>query len=156
LADLFDVQDELASLLAATIARLLEVEIASRVGGKSPASLSSYEHMLRGQWYFDQFTRPANDEAIACFRKAVAIDPNNAFALSWLALSHINRWCTDFSEDDLRYGADLAAQAVKMDPTDARCFLACGWGQLWTHGLETAKSSLDQAIALNPSDSDAL
>ena len=156
LADLFDLQDEIANLLAATIARVLEIEIAARVGGKSRASLNSYEHVLRGQWHFDQFTRPGNEEAIACFRKAVETDPQNAYALAWLAQGHINRWCTDFSDHDLRYGVGLAAQAVKIDPSDARCFLTCGWGQLWTHGLETAIGSLDQAIALNPSESDAL
>jgi len=156
LADLFDLQDEIANLLAATIARLLEVEIAARVGSKPPADLKSYELMLRGQWHFDQFTRPGNDEAVACFEKAVASDPHNAYAMAWLAMSHINRWSTDFSDDDLRYGVELAAQATKMDPTDAKGFLTCGFGQFWTHGLEAAKGSLDQAIALNPSESDAL
>lgn len=156
IADLFDLQDEIANLLAATIARLLEVEIAARLGSKPRARLSSYEHLLRGQWHFDQFTRPGNDEAIACFKQAVAIDPTNAYALAWLALSHINRWSTDFSDHDLRYGVELAAQATRMDPTDAKCFLTCGFGQLWTQGLDAARTSFDQAIALNPSESDAL
>jgi TolB-like protein len=156
IAGLFDLQDEIANLLAATIARMLEVEIAARVGGRSSVKLKSYELVLRGQWHFDQFTRSGNEEAFACFTRAVESDPHNAYALAWLAQSHINRWCTDFSDHDLRYGVELAAQAVKIDPSDARCFLTCGWGQLWTHGLETAKGSLDQAIALNPSETDAL
>ena len=155
-ADLFDLQDEVANLIAAAISRHLAIEVTSRSGGKNAANLSSYENLLLGLWQFRKLTRPANDDAIASFSRAVELDPRNIDALAWLALGHINRWCTDFSSEDVKTGVALAIQAIERDPTNARSHLTLGFGQLWFQGLDAARKTMDRAVTLNPVDSDVL
>ena len=154
ISDLFDLQDEIANLVVATIAAHLEMEIATQSARKPPASLSSYECLMQGVWHFRKLTRPGNDLALSCFRQAVEHDPRSAEALAWLAMGHINKWPTDFSDDDVRMGVDLSLRAIELDPSNARCHMTCGFGQLWTQSLEVARKSIERSVALNPGESD--
>ena len=153
LADLFDVQDEVADLVAATVAKQLEVEITGRTSRRHPGSLSVYENMLQGHAHFNKLTRAGNDAAFAYYKRAVDGDPGNGEALAWLAICHDEQGLNELNLDDLRTGVALSAQAVEREPASARCHSIHSFGQLWVSSVDAALASAERALSLNPGDS---
>jgi TolB-like protein len=154
--DLFEVQDDVAHLVAAAVARLLEIEITARSGAKSPANLSSYEHILQGHWHFRKMTIASNLEARASFKRACQIDSRSAEAMSWLGVTYSNNWPNEFALDDAHCGATLCAEAVNLDPADAHCHAMLGFAELCVGNLDAAVRASARAVSLNPGDSHVL
>ncbi len=150
--DLFEVQDDVADMVAATISRQLEIEISGRSLRQHPASLKIYELTLRGVWHYFAFTRDSMNQAIACCEQALAEDPDYREALTWLGASKCARYEIDFDLGDLRVGMDLVERVIKLDPTDSRPFVTYSLSACIIHGLDAARSSVDHALRLNPGD----
>ena len=156
LQDIFAVQDEIASVIAATLVGRIELEVATRSPAASPASLSSYEYVLKGLWHFRSLTLRDLDIATDCFKRAIAAHAENAEAWRWLSACHFDRWLIDFSRDELAEGLRLAARAVELDPASALCHTAVALCQLWAQGVDAALPAFDKAMALNPGDPEVL
>jgi TolB-like protein len=154
--DLFEVQDDVAHLVAAAVARLLEIEISAKSDAKPPANFSSYEHILKGHWHFRKLTIASNLAARASFESALHIDPRSAEAMGWLGLTYSNNWLQAFDLDDARRGATLCAEAVNLDPADAHSHALLSFAELCVNNLDAAVRAGDRAVNLNPGDSNAL
>jgi TolB-like protein len=154
--DIFEIQDEVANIIASTLAGRLEIEITARAQNKQLSNFSSYEHILQGYWHFRKLTRAGNDQAMASFERAIELDPRNAEALSWLSWCYYSRWLYDFSGEDLKIGTRRSMEAIECDPANANCHLFHGFGQLWVAGANAAERSFNRAFALNPGDSNVL
>ncbi len=152
MADLFSLQDEISELVASAIARHLEIEINVRSSAQPTAALSSYEHLLQGYWHFKKLTRAASLAARASFESAVALDPRNAEALSWLGVTYCEEWVQDFVAARATQGEALAAQAVALDPANAKCHAIHAWALLCIGELDRALRAGDLATSLNPGD----
>ena len=152
IADLFDVQDEVADMVAATISRQLEIEISSRSMRQHPASLKIYDLTLRAVWHYFAFTRDSMKQAIVCCEQALAEDPDYREALVWLGNSKCARYEIDFDLGDLREGMDLVERVIKLDPTDSRPFVTYSLSACIIQGLDAARSLVDHALRLNPGD----
>ena len=152
IADLCDVQDEVAAMVAATISRQLEIEISSRSMRQHPASLKIYDLTLRGVGHYFTFTRDSMNQAIACCEQALAEDPDYREALVWLGISKCARYEIDFDLGDLRVGMGLIERVIKLDPTDSRPFVAYSISLTTNNRLDAARSAVDHALRLNPSD----
>ncbi len=152
LSDLFDLQDEISELVAAAVARHLEVEINVRSSGRPHTSLSSYEHMLQGYWHFKKLTRAGVVAAKECFERAIALDPGNAEALGWLGVTYCETWVFDFLIENAIRGAELTAQAIALSPANATCHAIHTWALLCVGDLAGAMSVSARGISLNPGD----
>src|ERR1700746_2895262 len=76
LDDIFDLQDQVtASVVGAIEPRLQQAEI-ERAERKPTESLDAYDYFLRGMSAFHEWTRDANNKALALFSKAIDLDPN--------------------------------------------------------------------------------
>ena len=155
-SDLFSLQDEISELVAAAIARHLEIEINVRSSGRPHASLSSYEHMLQGYWHFKKLTRAGSLAAHQCFERAVALDPRNAEALGWLGVTYCESWIMDFSEGNAIKGAALSGQAIALDPANSTCHAIHAWTLLCTNDREGAVRTGRRGVVLNPCNPAAL
>ena len=85
---IFDIQEEMARQIAATIEPELskvEQQLAAR---KAPESLDAWDCYQRGLWNLWRFTTPGFDQAEAYFQRAIDADPN--FARGHGALSYVN------------------------------------------------------------------
>jgi tetratricopeptide (TPR) repeat protein len=153
MADLFDVQDDVADLVAASVAKHLEIEITGRSARQHSASLSADEEMLMGHWHLSKQIPDNYAAAIASYQRAVAGDHNAGEALGWLAQALMDRYFLFFDSDSLREGVEKAAQAALLDPSSARSHMFLGYGQLWVSGLGPARVSLKHALDINPGDS---
>lgn len=152
-SDLFGLQDEISELVAAGIARHLEVEINVRSSSRPHASLSSYEHLQQGYWHFKKLTHKSTMAARDCFERAIALDPRNAEALGWLGVTYCEEWIRDFSlPESAARGVELTAQAVALDPANGQILTAHVWALLRVCELDAALRASELSFALNPSD----
>ena len=151
---IFDIQEEMARQIAATIEPELskvEQQLAAR---KAPESLDAWDCYQRGLWHLWRFTTPGFDAAESYFQRAIAADPN--FARGHGALSYVNlqRAFIDEPKDRvarletaLRQGRD----AVALDDLDCFCHCALGRVLCVTHQNDEALAALDVSLELNPS-----
>ncbi len=156
ISDLFTLQDEISQLVAAAIARHLEVEINVRSVGRPPASLSSYEHLLQGYWHYKKLTSAGVTAAKQSFEQAIALDPRNAEALGWLGVIYCEGWLFDFHLESAAKGLEFTAQAISLDPTNALCHSARTWALLCVGDLAGALPVSERGISLNPNDPNVL
>ena len=152
LADLFDVQDEVAEMVAATVTRQLEIEIAGRSMRRHPADLKSYELTLLGVWHYFKQTREGTDNAVECFERALAGDPGNVEALGWLGVTKCMRYETDFNYNELLKGLALIGQGIALDPGNSKFFVGYSLYVALVDGIDASRTAIDHALSLNPGD----
>ena len=152
IAELFSLQDEISELVAAAIPRQLEVEINVRSARRPPASLTSFEHTLQGYWHFRKLTRAGNRLAMQSFERAVASDPGNAEAMAWLGATYSETWVESFIEEYAVKGEKYTAEAIAIDPFNAKCHAFRTWTLLCVGHLDAALDVSQRAMALNPGD----
>jgi tetratricopeptide (TPR) repeat protein/predicted Ser/Thr protein kinase len=89
-------------------------------------------------------------------RRAVARDPK--FALAWAALGEAYR--AQAVEDDrgglMTRALDAVSEAIRLDPREARAFVARARARAEMGSHEAARRDLETAIALDPLDDEAL
>ena len=154
LEDIFDVQEEMARHIAATIEPELsrvEQQLAAR---KAPGSLDAWDCYQRGLWSFWTFTATGFDTAEEFYRRALESDPEFARAHGALAYVNVQRALYDKPADR---GAHIEAAlqqgrtAVALDDRDCFCRCALGRALSLARRNEEASEELELAIKLNPS-----
>jgi tetratricopeptide (TPR) repeat protein len=151
---IFDVQEEMARQIAATIEPELskvEQQLAAR---KSPDNLDAWDCYQRGLWHLWRFTTSGFDSAESYFERAVAADPN--FARGHGALSYVNLQRAFIDEPHIRAKRLETAlrqgrHAVDLDDLDCFCHCALGRALCVTRQNDEALAALDLSMELNPS-----
>jgi TolB-like protein/DNA-binding winged helix-turn-helix (wHTH) protein/Tfp pilus assembly protein PilF len=151
---IFDIQEEMARQIAATIEPELskvEQQLAAR---KAPENLDAWDCYQRGLWHLWRFTSPGFDSAESYFQRAIDADPN--FARSHGALSYVNLQRAFIDEPGdraarLETAMRQARQAVALDELDCFCLCALGRVLCATHQNDEALATLDVSLDLNPS-----
>jgi len=113
MADVFEVQDE----IAAAIASALKLKLAPAPGRRLP-NVGAYEAYLKYRSYQWQFTPDATRRSRECLEQAIALDPDFALpyvglADSYLALSSVGAIP---SHEAMPRARELASRALKIDP----------------------------------------
>lgn len=154
LEEIFDIQEEMARQIAATIEPELskvEQQLAAR---KEPDSLDAWDCYQRGLWNLWAFTTPGFETAEELFRRAIAADPGFARAHGALAYVNVQRALYDQPADRqarLERALAQAHDAVALDPQDCFCHCALGRALCFVRRNDEALAALDYAIELNPS-----
>lgn len=88
LAEVFDLQDQVASSIVGAITPKVEEAEIERAKRKPTESLDAYDYYLRGLEAFDRAitSRSAIDEALRLFKAAIARDPEFAAAYAGCAM----------------------------------------------------------------------
>ena len=154
LAELFELQDRVATSVVSAIApKLQEAEIA-RASRKSTADLSAYDYYLRGMAAMHLWTREGNEEALLYFRRAVELDPAFASAYGMAARCYAQRKAGGWMVDRVRDIAEaerMARRAVELGREDALALATAGIALAYVVGdLDAAAAVVDQALSLNP------
>ena len=157
--DVFDVQEEIAQSIVATVAqRVFDAgEIAAR--RRPPQDIRAYDLFLRALRLDDtSFTPEAQAQVEALYEQARAIDPTFARAYTGLAFIHSNRSIdviagVQAQPDEHRLlGLRLAEEALALDPNDPRVHCTLGTMCARVRDFERAERHLDLARAMNPND----
>jgi TolB-like protein/Tfp pilus assembly protein PilF len=160
LADLFDVQDEVAKMIVSALAVRIELEDLSKARRKPPDSMRAYDYWLRGKKWLDEWNAAASIEARNLLAKAIEIDPD--FARGHASLAFAWEWCAFYSA----WGVDAktahdnalrhARKAVTLDHTDQLPHIVLAWLHHERGEHEQAQQHLARAADINPNDADAM
>ncbi|MBL7763096.1 MAG: hypothetical protein JNL23_06680 [Chitinophagaceae bacterium] len=83
LTDIFEIQDD----IAANIAQRLKVQFFGEEIRTIPVNMEAYEFLLKGRFFLEKYIE-GFEKALACFTRAVEIDPNYGEAYCELAKVH--------------------------------------------------------------------
>jgi TolB-like protein/DNA-binding winged helix-turn-helix (wHTH) protein len=154
LADVFDIQEEMARQISATVepelARI-EQQLAAR---KPPNNLDAWECYQRGFWHLHSFTPAGFDQAEKFFARAIEIEPELARAHAGIGYVNVQRALYDEPQArSARLDAALrsARTAVTFDDRDCLCHFVLGRALCLLRRNDEATAALDLALELNPS-----
>ena len=153
LADIFDLQDRIASDVVGAIVPKLERAEIERAGRKPTASADAYDTYLRGMSKFYLWTMEATDEARQLFNRAIELDPGFAVAHAMAAQLYAHSKARGLTLDSAQMAetADLARRAVELGPDDALVLSLAGWSLAYAvHDLPAGVGLVDRAVLFNP------
>jgi adenylate cyclase len=155
MADVFELQDKVASSVAGVIdPLLLDAEI--RHASEHPtADMNAYHLYLRAMPHLRAWSREDNLEAIALLEQAVECDPRYGMALASLALCHSQNVSSGWADNIAREREQSivwARRALDAAPDDPSAVTSAAGALLNTgEDVETLKRLVDGALARNPS-----
>lgn len=152
-SDVFRIQDELtAAIVDAVRHRLLLLEV-RRLETRHPSDLQSWELCVRGAHLFYQKTPLCNGQARTFLIRALQSDPDSAWPMYLLAMSHqqdiVNQWAADASWS-LKTLCDVAGEYQRRHPADPRAQLTSAYASLYVGKHERAAELLQRSIEGGP------
>ena len=153
--DLFDVQDEIVDRIVAGIApnvRTIELRQAMR---KKPENFSAYDHTLRALETIHSLDLKTFMHARKYLEQSIAIDPNFAMSVAWLARWHslyIGQGWSNQPDDDAAKGLRHATKALELDQQNSLALATYGHMKSFLfHDYDDALTYLDRARSVGPS-----
>jgi adenylate cyclase len=155
LADVFDIQEEIAQNVAGELRGILTPH--ERVALRRPeTSAECYEYFLRGRRLIHRFDRVALETAKPMFERAIAIDPG--YALAHTGLADVHSWFYEWwgaDETDLAAADRSSARAIELAPNLSEAHASRGFVMSLQHRYPDAAREFEAAIRLNPNSFDA-
>jgi serine/threonine protein kinase/tetratricopeptide (TPR) repeat protein len=155
LADVFDIQDEIAQNVVSALRGIL-THSERAVLRRPETSAECYEYFLRGRRLTHRFDRVALETAKPMFERAIEIDPG--YALAHAGLADVHSWFYEWwggAEADLE-AADRASQrALDLAPDLSEANSSRGFVLSLRRRYEEATQAFEAAIRLNPHSFDA-
>ncbi|KRB51894.1 adenylate cyclase [Rhizobium sp. Root708] len=154
LADIFEVQDELASEITGTVEPELGAIEFAALRGRAVLDMNAWEIYLKGLWHLYRFTLHDLTIAKALFEQAIAADPGFAQAQARLAYVHIQLgWYGSLDEraDRICEAIGLAERAIILDQKEPAAHLALGRALALDGATTAGISHLRNATQLDPS-----
>jgi adenylate cyclase len=154
LADLFELQDEIVTAIAARIEpELLKFE-RERIAERPQHSEDAYDLYQRGMFHHYRQNKADNIEAQSYFRRALAIDPQYvqataALSIALCAAAYLS-W-SDNPEQNYEESFELARRAAALDRRYPNAHFALALICMWTARSDRAMAEFQEAIQLNPS-----
>lgn len=158
MGDLFELQDEVTRMIAATLGVKMQDVGLQRALTKKPFELDAYDCLLRARRYTWMLNAEMHAEARDLLERAVELDPTSADAHALLANVYLGEHRFDMNPRPNPMGRALvhALAAIQLDPRNAyaRCWLAIVHFFRGENAKFERESQL--ALALNPNDPETL
>jgi adenylate cyclase len=155
LADIFELQDNVALSVAGVIEPRLEAAEYHRSTQRATNDLTAYDLFLRASTYTRSWERAGIMRALDLLGQALTRDPDYGMALALAAHCHMqlsgNRWSED-QQRSRQEGVDLAQRALQAAGDDPNVLVAVAHVLgYFEPDLEPAITLIDRALDLNPS-----
>jgi adenylate cyclase len=154
LADIFAIQDEVASGIVSVLAGRVEAASRDRAARKLTENMAAYECVATAKTLHHRSTREDNLKAMQLIERAIALDPKYAHAHAWKACIVGQQltygWCN--AEDGLRIIEAEAMAAAALDDHDSDVHRILGALRLRQNDFERAVYHQGRALRLNPND----
>jgi adenylate cyclase len=153
LEDIFDIQDEVAASIVATLPGRLEAVAQERAIRKPTDNMAAYECVLAAKVLHHRSTLEDNDKAQVLINRAIELDPNYGHAFAWraciLGQTWVRNWCAD---RDATWNAIVAnlETALSLDDRDADVHRVLAAVNINRDDLEAAIYHQEKGLALNP------
>jgi TolB-like protein len=157
--DIFEVQDNVANAIVATIGGRLKVAEAVRRNELATENLKAYGELLHGRELLQKYTSEGNAAAQVHFKRALEHDPDYAPACAAMARARNYDWQFEWgetSDDGLTEAVDWAQRAVSLDRSSPRAHAELGFSLLFSKKLDRSIEEFRTALDLNPNDSDIM
>jgi TolB-like protein/Flp pilus assembly protein TadD len=153
-ADIFALQEEISEKISAKLRLTLTTSQKQRFAKRHTKKSEAYELYLRGRYFWNKRSEEDAKKGIECFRKALAIDPNFAFAYSGLAdcqtlLGDVGIQAM-LPKEAFSQGCESAARALELDEALAEAHGTMGHISMHLFDWPKAESELLRALELNP------
>jgi adenylate cyclase len=153
LTDIFEIQDEVTSSIAATLFGRVEAARHDRVQRKRTENMAAYEYVLTGKVLHHWSNREANAQAQHMLNRAVALDPNYAHAHAWKACVTGQAWLNDWCEDRDAMFETISNElrtALSLDDNDPDVHRILAAVKLNFNEHDKAMYHQERALSLNP------
>jgi TolB-like protein len=154
LQDLFALQDEITTTIAARIEPQVGAAERLRAERKAPPALHAWDFFRLGTKHFYKSTAADNREAQRLFRRAIELDPQLAEAYGYLSYAIVLSMVYFDAEPDqeqLDEALEIGRKGVELDDQDALIRFMYGRALLARKSYEHALAELESAVELNPS-----
>jgi len=151
---LFQVQDDIVARVVGAINPELYSAEVRRARDRPEENLEVWNHAVRGRWHLTRLTPEHSAEAQRLLEKALALQPDHALAMAFLAYCHITGVFFGWSaspQNSINAARNLARQAYSLSEGDAWVQCALGLTEFVSKRLDEAVALLGRAIELNPS-----
>jgi DNA-binding SARP family transcriptional activator len=159
LVDLFELEDEVASHIATTLASHVNLESLSRSRRKSAENMTAYDYVVRARQNASSYDQTLNLASRQLLQKAIELDPECAAAYAFLSWSYITEFDIGWSNrgyEPLDRAAAFARKAISLDEFDSNAQTGMGSAYLYLKKFELAEIHLNRALECNPNDENAL
>jgi len=153
LEDIFAIQDEVTSSIAATLFGRVEAARHDRVQRQTTENMAAYEHVLAGKVLHHRSNRECNADALRHLNRAIALDPNYAHAHAWKACVVGQAWLHDWCENrpaSEQMIVDELQTALSLDDNDADVHRILAALKLNFNEHDKAAYHQERALSLNP------
>jgi eukaryotic-like serine/threonine-protein kinase len=155
LADVFAVQDQIASAVVAALKMKVLPDAAAAASTRKSTNAEAYTHYLRGLELQNLGTVHGYRSAIEEYEKAVALDPDYApahAAIATTALLYGNSLADEFDTREWnRRAISEADRAVELDPNGVESLVARGrLRNIVSWDWPGARADLERAVTLGP------
>lgn len=153
-ADVFSLQDEISSTIAASLMGDLTRAEGERARQQGTNNLEAWTFYQLGLQHADRYTADDSAEASRYFERALELDPRFSTALArlamanWMTISGDGQVATD---EQLSTALSTARRAVELDPRDPVGHAALGSVYLTAGDPKNAVDATRKAVELNPS-----
>jgi TolB-like protein/Flp pilus assembly protein TadD len=126
LAEIFQVQSDIALQVASALEAKLTGREKREIGTVGTTNQQAYEAYLRGLVLDTSQSWEETEESLASFRRAVELDPD--FALAWAALANREsfRYFSNRTPDQLGRARHAMEMALKLQPEASESYAAAG------------------------------
>ena len=154
LAEIFSVQDEITERVAGAI----EPELLKHEGGqaaqRATGSLTTWDLVRQGTWYFHQLAEPTHLRSRELFREAVRLDPQFPEAHMWLARAGTSIVSYGWAKDEpaeMKEAMEAGIRALQLDEKDAYAQYAMAMAHIFSCSMESAIRFAQKSVELSPS-----
>ncbi len=153
LQDVFAVQEEIASSIAAALRVALSPAESAKLVQDRPNDARAYDLYLKGRARYGSYTAESLREALDLFHQAIAIDPDYALAWAGVADCHgqMIQWgASRDPKEDVRFGFEAAERAIALNPKLPEAYKAKALMFTSTGDNAAARGPLLKAIEVDP------
>ena len=158
LEDIFEVQDDLTSIIMNTLLEKIHSTSHETALKRSPKNMAAYDHYARGFAYLNRLSKSDNEKGLAEARKALELDPNYARGHMLLAMTHLYSIWIGWAEqpaEQLEIAHQNALRAIALDRSDFWGHAILAFAELFRQNHDRAITAIDRALELNPNGADS-
>ncbi|MCS5639845.1 MAG: adenylate/guanylate cyclase domain-containing protein [Candidatus Marinimicrobia bacterium] len=155
--EVFDVQDQIAEEIVATIVGRVEADSLNALTTKRPENMAAYDLVLQGLEYAKKgnVIKENIEKAVQLFEQAIEAEPSYARAHAWRAcsLGNLADWEENPNPDLFTEAIKSANLSLELDPNEPEVHRVMGSIKLWfERDYELGKYHFEKARELCPSD----
>ena len=155
LTDIFEVQDDVTRQIVGALKVTLSAAEKSRIAGGGTKVVAAHDLFLKGRELMRELKKDRElfDRWMACFRRAIDLDPNYSDAYAGLSMGHTldhqNRW-SDEPELSLGEAERFADVAVAKDDKNPYAHFVASMAAMNKKDYRRWADESERALSLNP------